>query len=138
MSNRVTKTATFDAGDSSRITPIGKILRKTKLDEFPQLVNVALGQMSLVGPRPEIEKWVKEFPQQWEKIHAVRPGITDPASIKFINEEEVLKSFEDAVEGYRTVVLPQKLEIYSDYVSNVNLKTDLKIITSTLLKMFGL
>ena len=135
MKNRISKTATFDAGDDSRITAIGKILRKTKLDEFPQLINVVFGQMSLVGPRPEIEKWVTEFPDQWREIHQARPGITDPASIKFIDEEALLKTFDDPVEGYRTVVLPQKLKIYQNYTSNVNLKTDLKILTSTILKV---
>ena len=70
----------FDAGDDSRVTGIGRILRATKLDELPQLWNVLKGDMSLVGPRPEVRKWVNEYPDRWEHIHQVKPGITDPAS----------------------------------------------------------
>lgn len=122
----------FDAGQSLRVTGLGKVLRKTKLDELPQLWNVLRGDMSLVGPRPEVRKWVQEFPQEWEYIHKVRPGITDPASIVFRNEETVLAAVEDPVSYYREEVLPRKIGIYKDYVSNHSLWGDILIIIKTL------
>ena len=123
----------FDAGVSTRVTRIGSILRKFKLDELPQLINVVLGDMSLVGPRPEIEKWVNEFAEDWRIIHAVKPGITDPASIEYRNEEQILASAEDSEAMYREVVLPRKLAMYEDYVSNKTIGGDITILVKTLL-----
>ena len=103
---------TFDAGDTSRITKIGAFLRKTKLDELPQLWNVFKGDMSLVGPRPEVRKWVDAYPERWAKVLTVKPGITDPASIYYRNEEELLAQADDPVACYRDQILPHKLDLY--------------------------
>ena len=122
----------FDAGSSARVTGIGKILRKTKIDELPQLWNVVRGDMSLVGPRPEIRKWVDAYPERWTVIHQVRPGITDPASIYFRNEEAILAASEDADLTYRETILPKKLDLYDEYIRNRSLKYDVFIILKTI------
>jgi lipopolysaccharide/colanic/teichoic acid biosynthesis glycosyltransferase len=122
----------FDVGDSSRVTPLGKILRKTKLDELPQLWNVLIGDMSFVGPRPEVRKWVEVYPERWEKVHRVRPGITDPASIRYRNEEEILAASPDPETTYKTVILPQKLDLYEDYIKHQTFIRDILIIFQTL------
>jgi len=122
----------FDAGDSSRITQLGKFLRKTKIDELPQLLNVLKGDMSLVGPRPEVKIWTEVYPEQWAIVHQIRPGITDEASITFRNEEELLKRSLNPIETYKNQVLPQKLELYIQYVNNQSFIGDLKIIYRTI------
>lgn len=122
----------FDAGDSSRITPFGKFLRKTKIDELPQLFNVLLGDMSLVGPRPEVKIWTEVYPEKWAIVHRVRPGITDEASIVFRNEEELLKSALNPNEVYKNQILPQKLSLYIKYVHNQSFFNDFKIIVRTI------
>jgi lipopolysaccharide/colanic/teichoic acid biosynthesis glycosyltransferase len=121
----------FDAGDSSRVTRIGRILRKTKLDELPQLFNVVRGDMSLVGPRPEVRKWVEAYPQRWQRVLAVRPGITDPASIEFRSEEEVLGLSSDPARTYREEILPRKLDLYEQYVESASLGTDIILLFKT-------
>jgi len=90
-----TELGSFHAGDSSRVTRLGRLLRKTKVDELPQLWNVLRGDMSLVGPRPEVEKWTAVYPRRWEVVHQMRPGITDPASVEFRDEEELLATSPD-------------------------------------------
>ena len=122
----------FTPGDKSRITRVGNFLRKTKLDELPQLINVLLGEMSLVGPRPEVKQWVNAYPKQWALVHTIRPGITDPASIKFRNEEEILAKSNDPTQTYRNEVLPQKLEIYTSYVNKNTVLGDFKILIRTI------
>lgn len=122
----------FDIGDKSRITPLGRILRKTKIDELPQLINVLKGDMSLVGPRPEVKKWTEVYPEKWDIVLSVKPGITDNASIEFRNEEEILSTAEDPEAMYRDVVLPRKLDLYIDYVNNHSFRGDLKIIFKTI------
>jgi len=127
-----TSEESFDAGDQSRITALGKILRKTKLDEIPQLINVLKGDMSLVGPRPEVRKWTTVYPEQWAIVHQVQPGITDNASIEFRNEEELLAQSSNPEETYRNVILPRKLELYIDYVNHHSFSGDLMIILRTI------
>ena len=122
----------FEPGNVSRITSAGKFLRKTKLDELPQLINVLKGDMSLVGPRPEVEKWVDEYHEKWEGILSVKPGITDNASIEFRDEEELLSRSSDPEETYRNVILPRKLDLYNDYVKNHRFVEDMRIIFITL------
>ena len=85
----------FHPGNDSRVTAAGVFLRKTKLDELPQLLNVIKGDMSLVGPRPEVKTYIELYPERWRKVLSVRPGITDPASLTFRNEEELLASLPD-------------------------------------------
>jgi lipopolysaccharide/colanic/teichoic acid biosynthesis glycosyltransferase len=123
----------FDAGTRRRVTPIGRFLRKTKLDELPQLWNVFRGDMSLVGPRPEVRKWVEAYPKRWAFVHTVRPGITDPASIRFRNEEEVLAQSPDPEATYRDVILPQKLSLYEEYVRTRSFGGDIRILLQTVL-----
>ncbi|MBK8188049.1 MAG: sugar transferase [Cellvibrio sp.] len=126
----------FDIGNTSRVTKIGRILRATKLDELPQLFNVLAGDMSLVGPRPEVRKWVDVYPARWAYIHTVRPGITDPASIKYRNEETLLSQSANPEETYRFIILPQKLSIYEAYINSRSTIGDVKIILATLIAVF--
>ncbi len=122
----------FDAGDISRITPFGRFLRKTKLDELPQLFNVLKGDMSLVGPRPEVEQWTRVYPEKWAIVHSVRPGITDYASIHFRNEEEILAASVNPYETYKNEILPRKLALNIEYVNNQSFLEDLKIVFKTI------
>ena len=126
----------FDAGDRTRVTPFGKILRKAKLDELPQLWNVLQGDMSLVGPRPEVPEWVAIYPARWKTVLQVRPGITDNASIKYRNEEDLLARAENPRKLYREVILPQKLDLYEQYARSNSVKEDLRIILKTLKALF--
>ena len=126
----------FDAGSTARITRIGKILRKTKLDELPQLWNVVRGDMSLVGPRPEVEKWIKVYPDRWAKVLTVRPGVTDNASIEFRDEEEILAISDEPERTYRDEILPRKLKYYESYVENHSIAVDFSIILKTLFSLF--
>jgi lipopolysaccharide/colanic/teichoic acid biosynthesis glycosyltransferase len=125
----------FEPGSRARVTPFGKVLRATKLDEFPQLWNVVKGDMSLVGPRPEIGKWVDAYPDRWRKVLSIRPGITDPASLIYRDEETVLSGFADPEKAYREIVLPHKLDIYEEYVDNRTLIRDLGLVLETLRKI---
>jgi len=104
-------------GDDPRITRIGRLLRKTKLDELPQLINVLRGDMSLVGPRPEVPKYVEMFRQDYEEILRVRPGITDLASVKFCDEAALLGSAANPEEEYLRRVLPEKIRLAKEYVA---------------------
>lgn len=128
----------FDAGNSSRVTRIGRFLRATKLDELPQLWNVVRGDMSLVGPRPEIRFWVETEPGIWTSVHTVRPGITDPASIVFRDEEAMLAMSPDPVKTYREVILPRKLDLYLAYIRDQSFRGDLRILWCTILTVIRL
>lgn len=123
----------FDAGSRDRVTGIGRFLRRTKLDELPQLWNVLRGDMSLVGPRPEVRRWVEAYPDRWAVVLQVRPGITDPASIQFRNEEEILAQSADPERTYRDEILPRKLGLYEAYVRSHTFLGDLRIIWQTLI-----
>jgi lipopolysaccharide/colanic/teichoic acid biosynthesis glycosyltransferase len=129
--NESAKEGVFEPGNMSRITSVGKFLRKTKLDELPQLYNVLKGEMSLVGPRPEIEKWVSVYPERWEKILSVKPGITDNASIMFRSEESILAKSNDPELTYKEIILPKKIEFYEEYATNHSFINDLKLIFKT-------
>lgn len=126
----------FDPGSTRRVTAFGRLLRRTKLDELPQLWNVLRGDMSVIGPRPEIRKWVDAYPNRWANILTVRPGLTDPASIKFRNEEELLAKAEDPENEYRFTILPQKLDLYEQYVRTKSFSGDLRIIAKTIFVVF--
>ncbi|MCP4834117.1 MAG: sugar transferase [Phycisphaera sp.] len=123
----------FDAGSSMRVTRFGRILRKSKLDEIPQLLNILKGDMSLVGPRPEVRKWTEVYPERWRTVLQVRPGLTDRASIEFIDEERLLEESEDPEETYRSIILPQKLDAAEEYVRSRTMAGDLKVIGATAL-----
>jgi len=131
-----TKDGLFEPGNVSRITSFGRFLRRSKLDELPQLFNVLLGNMSLVGPRPEVEKWVAVYPERWGKVFSVKPGMTDKASIIYRNEESILFRSENPEKMYEETILPKKLELYEDYVANNSFFGDLKLIFKTLICFF--
>jgi lipopolysaccharide/colanic/teichoic acid biosynthesis glycosyltransferase len=118
-----------------RVTRVGRFIRKFKLDEFSQLINVLLGDMSLVGPRPEVQKFVDMYTEEEKQILAVRPGITDWSSIKFHNEGEIIESsgIADADEAYARLIRPEKLRLQLKYVHEHNLWIDFKIILCTIL-----
>lgn len=115
-----------------RITSVGYWLRKYKLDELPQLLNVVAGQMSLVGPRPEVRAFVALYTEEQLKVLSVRPGITDPASIEFINENELLGQSVNPQRTYIEEVMPRKLQINLEYIQKATWITDLKILFQTL------
>ena len=115
-----------------RITPIGVFLRKSKLDELPQLINVLKGEMSLVGPRPEVAKYLAFYPEKYLKVLDVRPGITDPASIAFIEESEILAQSTAPEKTYIEEILPKKLALQLAYVEEQGALKDLKVIFKTL------
>ncbi len=121
--------------DDSRITRIGRFLRKTKIDELPQLLNVLKGDISLVGPRPEVPKYVDIFRDDYEEILAIRPGITDFSAIEFKDEQVRLNKFVDPEEGYVKEVLPEKIKLYKKYLSDMCFWADLKLVFLTLWKI---
>jgi lipopolysaccharide/colanic/teichoic acid biosynthesis glycosyltransferase len=121
------------AGADRRITGIGRTLRKFKIDELPQLIDVLVGDMSLVGPRPEVPEYVKYYPDGVkEKILSARPGITDISSIQYINEGDILGKAENPHQAYINDILPKKLEYYLDYVDHASFLYDIKIIMKTI------
>jgi lipopolysaccharide/colanic/teichoic acid biosynthesis glycosyltransferase len=128
-----------DAGGSltvsndPRVTRAGKFLRRHKLDELPQLVNVLAGDMSLVGPRPEVPEYVAAYGEEDRRVVlSVRPGLTDNASIEFRDESALLQASGDPDRMYREQILPKKLALYREYVSQAGMRTDLRIIIRTL------
>ena len=125
-------------GKDNRITGIGHILRKTKLDELPQLFNVLKGEMSLVGPRPEVPKYVELYTDEQREILKVPAGITDYASIYFSNESELLGEAENPEEFYIKKIMPYKIELNKKYINEIGIMTDIKIIILTILKILGL
>ncbi len=120
----------------SRITRTGLWLRKYKLDELPQLFNVLIGNMSLVGPRPEVRKYVELYSSEQKKVLSVKPGITDNASIEYADENELLSKQSDPEKFYISEVMPAKLKINLEYISNQNMAEDFRIILRTFLKIF--
>ena len=123
-------------GADSRITRSGRFLRKTKIDELPQLIDVFLGKMSLVGPRPEVQEFIDCYPEDVrEKVLSVRPGITDKASIEMIDENEILADYDDARQAYIDVVLPIKQAYYLEYVDSQSFFSDLRLIFLTVIKI---
>lgn len=127
------------ADDDPRITRIGKHLRKYKLDELPQLFNVLRGEMSLVGPRPEVPSEVATYGPEWDIVFSVRPGITDLSSIEFRNEGEIIagSGIEDAHEAYRKLIQPRKLELQKEYALKSSLLLDIQILFNTLKAVAG-
>ena len=120
-------------GDDARITRSGRWLRASKVDELPQLWDVLRGAMSLVGPRPEVPRYVALYPAELrELVLSVRPGITDPASLSFRNESELLARAEDPEREYVEVVMPMKLRLAADYVRSATLGGDIRLILATL------
>ena len=126
----------FEPGSSARVTAVGRVLRRTKLDELPQLWNVLCGEMSLVGPRPEVPRWTQVHADRWRDVLSVRPGITDPASLEFRHEEALLAASSDPEATYRDEILPRKLELAERYVREQSLWGDLNILVGTAIAIF--
>lgn len=118
-------------GRDPRVTRSGYFIRKFKLDELPQLINVFVGDMSLVGPRPEVRHYVNYWTEEQMHVLDVRPGITDPASIKFRNENELLEKADDPEKFYIEVVMQEKIKLYLEYVQNASFFYDIKLIIQT-------
>ena len=114
-----------------RITRIGRWLRKTKLDELPQLVNVLRGEMSVVGPRPEVPRYASTYRPEWERLFTVRPGLTDLASLTFRDEERLLAAAIDREKAYTEIIMPMKLQLALDGVMASSLQHDLGVIVRT-------
>ena len=129
-------TAQITSGDDARITRIGRLLRNSKLDELPQLWNVFCGDMSFVGPRPEVPSFVEQFRADYEEILRVRPGITDPASIRYRHEAELLGTVSDPIKHYIEVILPDKIEISKEYVRSQSFRKDITLIFQTIVVIF--
>lgn len=119
------------SGRDPRITPSGYILRKYKLDELPQLFNVIKGDMSLVGPRPEVPAYVELYTADQRRVLSVRPGITDAASLEFMDENELLAKADDPQRYYKEVILPRKLALQLNYVEQRSFLGDLAIVMKT-------
>ncbi len=124
-------------GRDPRVTPVGYFLRKYKLDELPQLFNVVLGEMSLVGPRPEVKRYVEMYSVEQKKVLEVNPGITDYASIEYANENELLGKADDPEKMYVEEIMPAKLKLNLKYLREQSFLVDLKIIFKTAMKIFG-
>jgi len=119
-------------GRDPRITNVGYFLRKYKIDELPQLINVLFGSMSLVGPRPEVRKYVEMYTAEQKNVLMVKPGITDYASLSYFEENELLAGSPDPEQTYIKDIMPAKLELNQQYISQMGFGTDLKIIFKTL------
>lgn len=138
MINNASKSGLLTIGtDDVRITSVGKILRNFKLDELPQLLNILLGEMSIVGPRPETPNFVALYNEEQLNVLNIRPGLTDYASLEYINENEILKKYSDPEKAYVNIVMPAKLKLNMQYLNQKSLLVDLKIIFKTLLKILG-
>lgn len=134
--NETASGGSFEMGDTSRVTSLGKVLRRHKIDEIPQLINVLKGDMSLVGPRPEVRKWTEVYPEKWAVVHTVRPGMTGLDSIVYRNEEEILTNSSNPNEAYINVILPHKLDLYIYYINNRTFFGDIIIILRTAHSVF--
>ncbi|WP_338981144.1 sugar transferase [Fusobacterium nucleatum] len=129
------KYSQITVGKDERITKIGSFLRKYKLDEIPQLINVLIGDMSLVGPRPEVPKYVALYTDEQKEILKVRAGITDYASIEFSNENDLLALEKDSEKAYIEKIMPKKIELNKKYLSEISMLTDIRIILLTIKKI---
>jgi lipopolysaccharide/colanic/teichoic acid biosynthesis glycosyltransferase len=122
-------------GRDPRVTSIGYYLRKYKLDELPQLFNVLFGTMSLVGPRPEVRKYVELYTKEQQQVLSVKPGITDFASLEYINENDLLAKSDNPEKTYIDEIMPAKLALNAKYIQQQGVLVDFKIIVSTILKI---
>lgn len=136
MAVNTEKQSGLTIGNDRRITNAGRFLRKYKLDELPQLIDVFVGNMSLVGPRPEIPEFMSLYPEEDRaRILSVKPGITDLASIEMVDENEILGKYSNPRQAYIDVIMPMKARYYIDYASNNTVRDDFIIIFKTLLKI---
>ena len=124
-------------GEDPRITRVGRFLRRAKVDELPQLINVLKGEMSLVGPRPELPRFVELFRREYAEILTVRPGITDLASLKYQDEAKLMSQFTNPEEEYVRSILPDKIRLAKEYIDCSSIFFDLSVILRTLPKLLG-
>ncbi|MCK6648807.1 MAG: sugar transferase [Bacteroidia bacterium] len=124
-------------GKDSRITRVGYYIRKYKVDELPQLINVLIGDMSLVGPRPEVRRYTDLYNSEQQKVLSVKPGITDYASIEYSNENELLGKASDPEKVYIEEIMPAKLKLNLKYIAEQGVFTDMKIIWMTIVKILS-
>tara|TARA_B100001287_G_scaffold243285_1_gene219241 strand:- start:531 stop:1121 length:591 start_codon:yes stop_codon:yes gene_type:complete len=136
MTLNADKKGEITIGNDSRITKPGKWIRKFKIDELPQFFNVLKGDMSVVGPRPEVAKYIALYNSEQLKVLSVKPGITDYASIVYFDENQLLGQSENPEKTYTEVIMPNKLKLNLKYIEEKSLYVDLKIIFSTLIKIF--
>jgi len=129
--------ASSTADDDPRVTPVGRLLRRSKVDELPQLFNVLAGDMSVVGPRPQVRWAVERYQQEERALLSVRPGITDFASLRFRNEGEILRGSTDPDRDYLEKIAPEKMRLALHYVRHRSLSLDLQIVLATVLSIFG-
>jgi len=121
----------ISTNNDSRITKVGRFLRKYKLDEIPQLINILIGDMSIVGPRPEIPKYVNDFSDEYSEILKIKPGLSDYAALEYSNEAALIESAFNAEEFYKSQILPEKIKLYKRYIKEISFLTDIKIILMT-------
>ena len=124
-------------GNDNRISKPGKWIRKFKIDELPQFINVLKGEMSVVGPRPEVEKYILLYNDEQKKIFRVKPGITDYASIAYFNENKLLGESNDPEKTYVEKIMPDKLKLNLKYIEEQSLLVDIKVIFKTILKIIN-
>ena len=122
-------------GNDNRVTKSGKFIRKTKLDEFPQLINIIKGEMSIVGPRPEVPRYVDLYTPDQRRVLSVKPGLTDLASLEFISEQEILGKSNNPEKVYIEEIMPKKLELNLRYIDTMNFWLDIKLIFNTIRKI---
>ena len=127
---------TLTVGDDSRITRVGSLIRKLKLDEFPQFLNVVRGDMSIVGPRPEVPEFVALYSEEQRRVLSVRPGITDEASLAYFEESKLLATSINPKKTYIEEIMPTKITINLAYLDNRSLLTDITVIGKTILRIF--
>lgn len=123
-------------GGDPRITPVGRFLRSTKLDELPQFLNVLWGQMSLVGPRPEVPRYVRMYSRKQMRVLSVKPGLTDPATIAFRNEESILARYDDPEKAYVEEIMPEKLRLNLAYIERASFFGDVTLLFRTFVRLF--
>jgi lipopolysaccharide/colanic/teichoic acid biosynthesis glycosyltransferase len=132
-----TNKSLITVGNDSRITRFGKFLRNYKLDELPQLYNIIKGEMSIVGPRPEVRKYVDMYSSNQLRVLSVRPGLTDYASVEYYNESEVLESYPDPEKAYTEIIMPAKLKLNLSYIDTKKPCQDLVIILKTIKRIIS-
>ncbi|MBK6527042.1 MAG: sugar transferase [Crocinitomicaceae bacterium] len=123
-------------GNDNRVTRSGRFIRKTKIDEFPQLINIIKGDMSVVGPRPEVPKYVSLYTEEQKTVLSIRPGLTDLASLKYFDEQKLLGESDDPEKTYRNEIMPKKLDLNLQYLAQQSLFLDFKLIFSTIFRIF--